>query len=71
DLTVGCTECHSRENSRLAGLKDFYMPGRDYSSIIETSGISIIIFTIAGVFTHGTIRVFSSRKKKKEDKNAE
>jgi hypothetical protein len=69
ELSVICTECHTRENSRLADLKDFYMPGRDYSSVVEIIGVSIIIFTIAGVFMHGTIRVVSSKRKKKENTN--
>jgi octaheme c-type cytochrome (tetrathionate reductase family) len=64
ELSVQCSECHTRENSRLAALNDFYMPGRDYSSLVETAGISIILFTIAGVFTHGAIRIISSKKKK-------
>jgi hypothetical protein len=29
EQAVGCAECHTRQGSRLAGLKDFYMPGRD------------------------------------------
>ncbi|MGE5845783.1 MAG: tetrathionate reductase family octaheme c-type cytochrome, partial [Ignavibacteria bacterium] len=69
ELSVSCTECHTRENSRLAGLKDFYMPGRDYSTAVEIIGVSIIIFTIAGVFMHGTIRFVSSKRKKKEGAN--
>jgi hypothetical protein len=62
DLTVSCTECHTRENSRLEYLDDFYMPGRNYSSLIETAGIGIILLTLAGVFVHGTIRIFSKKK---------
>ena len=65
ELTVQCNECHSREESRLAGLNDFYMPARDYSEIIDTTGISIILITIFGVFIHGTIRILSSRRIKK------
>jgi octaheme c-type cytochrome (tetrathionate reductase family) len=68
ELTVQCNECHTRENSRLANLTDFYMPARDYSSVVETTGISIILLTIFGVFIHGAIRIFSSRKMKKEIK---
>ena len=64
--TVQCNECHTRENSRLAGLKDFYMPGRDYSAIVDTGGKWLIIFTIIGVLLHGTIRFYSYRKNKKE-----
>ena len=64
DLTVKCIECHSRENSRLASLTDFYMPARDYSSFIETAGFLIIMLTLIGVLVHGSIRIFSSNKMK-------
>jgi len=66
ELTVQCNECHTREKSRLANLTDFYMPARDYSSIIEITGVSIILLTVFGIFIHGSIRIFSSRKMKKE-----
>jgi hypothetical protein len=64
DLTVQCTECHTRENSRLASLTDFYMPARDYSSFIETAGYLIILLTLIGVLFHGAFRIFSSKKMK-------
>jgi len=64
--TVQCTECHTRENSRLAGLKDFYMPGRDYSKIVDIGGMWILILTILGIFTHAVIRFLSYRKLKNE-----
>jgi octaheme c-type cytochrome (tetrathionate reductase family) len=60
--TVKCTECHSRNNSRLANLTDFYMPARDYSPFIDTVGTGILIFSLLGIFIHGTIRIISKRK---------
>ncbi|MCX6162001.1 MAG: cytochrome C, partial [Ignavibacteriae bacterium] len=64
DKSVKCTECHTRNDSRLASLKDFYIPGRDYNAFVEFSGKTIIILSIFGVAIHGTIRIYSSRKKK-------
>ncbi|MGQ9799934.1 MAG: tetrathionate reductase family octaheme c-type cytochrome, partial [Ignavibacterium sp.] len=64
--TVQCNECHTRENSRLAGLKDFYMPGRDYSVVVDTGGKWLLILTIIGVLIHATIRFYFYRKNKKE-----
>jgi octaheme c-type cytochrome (tetrathionate reductase family) len=64
ELTVQCTECHTRDNSRLAALTDFYMPGRDYSAIVDSAGKFIIILTLLGVLGHGTIRIISIRKNK-------
>ena len=63
--TVKCTECHTRDNSRLAGLKDFYMPARDYSSLIEFAGEGIVILAFFVVLIHGSVRFYSRRKMKK------
>lgn len=65
--TVQCTECHTRENSRLANLTDFYMPGRDYSTLVEIGGHTLILFTLIGVIMHGSFRYASSRKKRREN----
>jgi hypothetical protein len=63
--SVKCNECHTRNNSRLAGLNDFYMPARDFSPFIEYAGSGILMLALIGVFAHGTIRIISSRKMKK------
>jgi octaheme c-type cytochrome (tetrathionate reductase family) len=62
--TVECNECHTRNNSRLAGLNDFYMPGRNYSAGIEKFGAAMILMTLAGVIAHGGARVVVNRKRK-------
>lgn len=60
--TLQCNSCHTRQDSRLAKLTDFYMPGRDYSSLVDTSGKWLIILTIIGIFIHGFIRFTYKRK---------
>jgi octaheme c-type cytochrome (tetrathionate reductase family) len=62
EKTVDCIECHTRNESRLAGLDDFYMPGRDYSPIVETTGKLIILLTLLGVLLHFVVRIYASRK---------
>ncbi|ROL61374.1 tetrathionate reductase family octaheme c-type cytochrome [Bacteroidetes/Chlorobi group bacterium ChocPot_Mid] len=62
---VKCSECHTRNNSRLAGLTDFYMPGRDYSKPVEVLGLLLIVASFAGVFVHGALRVINSFKDKR------
>ena len=64
--TLQCNSCHTRENSRLAKLTDFYMPGRDYSSLVDTGGKWLIILLIIGILLHAIIRIFSYGKIKKE-----
>lgn len=58
---VQCKECHTQENSRLAGLNDFYMPGRDYNGIVDFLGKLLIIFTIIGIIAHGSIRLVTAK----------
>ena len=60
---VSCTECHTRENSRVGALRDFYMPGRDYNAVVETAGIGAIIASLLGVGIHATVRIISKKKK--------
>jgi hypothetical protein len=61
---VSCNECHTRNESRLAGLDDFYMPGRDRNNTVDLLGKILIIITMAGVMLHGLKRIFSRKKLK-------
>ena len=63
--TVKCIECHTRENSRLTGLTDFYMPGRDYSKLVETLGSLLLILTLLAVLIHGSLRIVTARRLKR------
>lgn len=56
---LACTECHTRENSRLAGIKEVYMPGRDKSAIFDTIGWLSVFGALAGVLLHGLGRFFT------------
>jgi octaheme c-type cytochrome (tetrathionate reductase family) len=62
--SVQCNECHTRQDSRLAGLTDFYMPGRDVNRAVERVGAILILLTLAGVIVHGSARLIISRKRK-------
>ncbi len=68
--TVGCAECHTRNNGRLANLAGFYIPGRDFNKALDNIGIFVFFAALAAVFVHGAIRiVFSIRNKKYEVKS--
>lgn len=54
---LSCTECHSRENSRLAGLTDFYLPARDRNLWIDTIGTMSILVTLVGIGLHTILRI--------------
>ncbi len=63
EKAVGCIECHTRDNSRLANLTDFYMPGRDYNAAVDFIGILVIILSLGGIIVHALIRIFINYKK--------
>jgi hypothetical protein len=47
------------------------MPGRDYSSIVDTGGKWLLILTLTGILIHASIRFLLWRKLKKEVKKNE
>ena len=60
---VGCSQCHRREGSRMAGLLDFYLPGRDRSRWVDTTGVAMLLLVFGGIVVHGTARVVVRRRK--------
>jgi octaheme c-type cytochrome (tetrathionate reductase family) len=60
---LACTQCHQREQSRLAGLTDFYLPGRDRHPLVDGLGSSLILLVLGGVFVHGAARIAMARKR--------
>ncbi len=59
DKSVTCEECHTRNGSRIANLKDFYIPGRDYSPVVDKIGKVLILLVISAVIMHGSGRIIS------------
>ena len=66
DKSLQCIQCHTRDDSKLKDLKDFYMPGRDYNKVVERGGVGLILVSIAGIFVHSLMRIRSSRKRKEQ-----
>lgn len=62
---VGCTECHTGNDSRLASLAGFYMPARDDAGIIDTLGWLAAIGALVGVCLHGFGRIVTNGNGKK------
>jgi octaheme c-type cytochrome (tetrathionate reductase family) len=63
EKAVQCSECHTRENGRLARLQDFYMPGRNYNAGIELFGKALILLSILGVAGHAALRIRAHKKR--------
>jgi hypothetical protein len=64
---LACTECHTKENGRLADLAGFYMPARDCVGVIETLGWLLVIGSLVGVLIHGLGRIFTNVREKEEE----
>lgn len=66
EMALTCTECHSKDNSRLAAITDVYLPGRDSSTLFDTIGWISVIGALAGVLLHGLGRFFTRNNGKEE-----
>jgi octaheme c-type cytochrome (tetrathionate reductase family) len=62
EQSLSCKDCHTRNNGRLAGLDNFYLPGRDRSAVMDGVGIALVLFAGLGVMIHGGIRIFATQK---------
>lgn len=60
---LACTECHIRSGSRLAGITDVYLPGRDRSRLFDTIGWLSVFGAVVGVLLHGFGRFFTRNGK--------
>ena len=67
DHVVRCAECHSTCNSRLASLREFYMPGRDRFHLLDAGGWTIIFASLGGIGLHALGRIFAGILRRKED----
>jgi len=63
EMALDCTQCHIRENSKLAAITDLYLPGRDKSGLMDTIGWLSVIGALAGVLLHGLGRFFTRNGK--------
>jgi len=64
---VSCTECHVKQESRLAGITGVYMPGRDHFELLDSLGWIAILGALLGVVLHGLGRVFARGNGRKEE----
>jgi octaheme c-type cytochrome (tetrathionate reductase family) len=61
---VSCAECHTRQDSRLANLGGFYMPGRDRGAAVELFGKLALSGVLLAIAAHGVGRAVVARRKK-------
>lgn len=59
DNVVQCSECHIRQEGRVANLAGFYMPGRDINHWVNSIGWIAVLGALFGVTLHGLGRMFT------------
>ncbi len=64
EQAVSCAECHTRDDSRLASLTGFYLPGRDYNKHLDFFGKLLFFGALAAVILHALFRVITSVARK-------
>ncbi len=64
EKALACIQCHTRENSRLAGIAGIYLPGKDRTGLLDTIGWLSVMGALAGVSLHGLGRIFSRNGRK-------
>ena len=62
EQSLACESCHSKQ-SRLNGLDDFYLVGRDSNDYVEYFGWIAIWGSLAAVMLHAFTRVIMSRRR--------
>lgn len=55
--SLSCIDCHTRNEGRLAGLNDFYLPGRDFNKPVEAAGILFVVVSLIGIMLHAGCRI--------------
>ncbi len=55
-----CSSCH-KEKGRLEEVEGVYIPGRDYSPVLNGIGWTLVLAALLGVTVHGAGRALSSR----------
>jgi hypothetical protein len=70
EIVLACAECHSRQDSRLANLGGFYMPGRDRGQRLDIFGWITVIGALGGVVLHAAGRFFDRGNDRKTVKTA-
>jgi octaheme c-type cytochrome (tetrathionate reductase family) len=59
---LSCIDCHSRSESRIENLGDFYLPGRDRNLFLDRAGLIMILSSILGVFIHAILRAMYRKR---------
>ncbi len=69
--SLGCAECHRRNNGRLEHLTGFYLPGRDRWQLLDTLGWVLSGLTVLIILLHAGMRLVSSARRKDADTQGE
>ena len=57
-----CQDCHTRHNSRMAGVPAVYVPGKSQHAGIRFYGRALIFIALAGIMVHALIRLIKRKQ---------
>ncbi|MCK5682986.1 cytochrome C, partial [bacterium] len=63
---VGCIECHTRKDGRMAKISGVFIPGRDNSDVVNNIGLLVIFGTLGVIILHAIGRIVAGKNGKKE-----
>ncbi|WP_312955098.1 tetrathionate reductase family octaheme c-type cytochrome [Pseudomonas songnenensis] len=63
EQAVDCAQCHTRQQSRLAGVPGIWLTGNNHSPLLDRIGFGLAGVALLGVFAHAALRVSSRRRR--------
>ncbi|TVQ89341.1 MAG: tetrathionate reductase family octaheme c-type cytochrome [Chromatiaceae bacterium] len=63
---LDCGACHRPRGSRLAGLEDIYLPGRDRNRVLDTVGLLGVGGTLSAILLHAFVRTRTRHEEESE-----
>jgi octaheme c-type cytochrome (tetrathionate reductase family) len=61
---LACTDCHTRNGSRMAKVEGIYIPGKSQFASVDYLGQLLILFSFIGALSHALFRFMSYKKRK-------
>jgi hypothetical protein len=60
DDALRCSDCHTRDDGRLASLAGFYLPGRDFNKPVDRFGTWLLRLSLLLIGAHILARIVTA-----------
>jgi len=65
EAALSCDACHSRAG-RLAHVAGFYLPGRDFSGLLDGLGWTLVLVSLCSVLAHAALRAAAKQMRRRK-----